>query len=571
MEVSPATAQEELETIFAGMDDIHPEVTASNTEYSPDVTAKVTLDYFYDIGESGWKYQTEAKFSYTGGEWQLLWSPSLVHSMLNSDTRLRHTREWPKRAAINDNAGLALVEQRTLFQVGIDKSQLDASQWESSARDLARLLEIDQDAYVEKVKAGGEKQFVVGKTVRQEAVSEDIGLVAGGLVVPVEANVAPSDTFALSILGTTGHPSPEQLEESDGKLWESDVVGLSGLQARYDDRLRGTPEVRVDLVARKTDDPDAVEFEDRNLFLQEAEPGEPLNLSMDRALQTKAEQVLSEQSGLAALVVIDVADGGVLAAANSEAAGSYPQATYGKFAPGSTFKVISALAMLRDGASPDSKVSCPSSLDVNGYRIGNYSGYPGSKVGQITLSDALAYSCNTAFAQAAGDVTPEELHGAAGSLGVGTDYDAGFTSYFGTVEPTDNEIDRAASMFGQGQITVSPFAMALVAASVARGETTIGWLVEGEQAASTAEPLSETEAGQLQSMMKQVVDSGTAKVLKGKMTGAKTGTAEFGESGNQQTHAWMIAWNGEVAVAAFVEVGESGSKDAAPLIIDLFS
>ena len=65
--------------------------------------------------------------------------------------------------------------------------------------------------------------------------------------------------------------------------------------------------------------------------------------------------------------------------------------------------------------------------------------------------------------------------------------------------------------------------------------------------------------------------SGTAQSLKGTMIGAKTGTAQFGPVGNQQTHAWMIAYDETVAVSAFVEVGDSGGTTAAPLITALFS
>ena len=66
------------------------------------------------------------------------------------------------------------------------------------------------------------------------------------------------------------------------------------------------------------------------------------------------------------------------------------------------------------------------------------------------------------------------------------------------------------------------------------------------------------------------VDSGTGKSLKGIMTGAKTGTAEYGRAVPPRTHAWMISWNQNHAVAAMVNDGASGSGTAAPLIKALF-
>ncbi|NHB84884.1 hypothetical protein G7085_10445 [Tessaracoccus sp. HDW20] len=222
------------------------------------------------------------------------------------------------------------------------------------------------------------------------------------------------------------------------------------------------------------------------LFQQDATIGRPITLSLDRDLQAKAESVLSTQAGLATLVVIDLTTGGMVAAAQSPSGGSYPYATYGRYAPGSTFKVATALAMIRGGMGSTSTVQCPSQLKVSTYTFGNYSGYPSSALGSITLNDAFKYSCNTAFVGATG-VTGDALHAAAGSLGVGTDYDAGFTSNFGTVAP-GNAIDLAASRIGQGQVTMSPMGMAAVAASVASGKTVVPWLVQGHQATPTAAP-----------------------------------------------------------------------------------
>ncbi len=67
-------------------------------------------------------------------------------------------------------------------------------------------------------------------------------------------------------------------------------------------------------------------------------------------------------------------------------------------------------------------------------------------------------------------------------------------------------------------------------------------------------------------MMTAVVDHGTGKMLQGVLTGAKSGTAEFGTADDMKTHAWMIGYNEKYAVAAFVEIGDSGGTVAAPLI-----
>jgi cell division protein FtsI/penicillin-binding protein 2 len=325
------------------------------------------------------------------------------------------------------------------------------------------------------------------------------------------------------------------------------------------------PQIKVDQVGRKVEGEAEQTFEEQTLFEQQASVSTAIETSLDRALQAKAEKALSTQKGLATLVVLDIKTGGVLAAAQSPSGGTFPYATYGKYAPGSTFKAVTALAMLRDGLKPTSTVQCPANLKVGTYTFGNYSGYPSSSLGSIPLTDAFKYSCNTAFAGS--DVDGAQLSDAAASLGVGTDYDAGFTSYFGTVAP-GNAIDLAASKIGQGQVTMSPLGMAAVAASVGSGQTTIPWLVKDHEAKPKAS-LSESEATQLQTLMKATVDSGTGRSLQGVMTGAKTGTAQWGKKGKLETHAWMIAYNDEYAVSAFVEVGDSGGTTAAPLIVKL--
>ena len=81
-----------------------------------------------------------------------------------------------------------------------------------------------------------------------------------------------------------GDATAEVVEASDGAVAAGDVVGLSGLQARYDEQLRGTPGVRVTATGGEAD---------RTLFEQPPTPGEPLRLTLDPALQQKAEQVLA--------------------------------------------------------------------------------------------------------------------------------------------------------------------------------------------------------------------------------------------------------------------------------------
>src|SRR4029079_19610365 len=119
----------------------------------------------------------------------------------------------------------------------------------------------------------------------------------------------------------------------------------------------------------------------------------------------------------------------------------------------------------------------------------------------------------------------------------------------------------------------SPLTMATVAASVEKGSVVVPRLLpEHEPAAgdeAPAHPLTGREAGQLRSLMRAVVTEGSGRLLAdlpGAPVLAKTGTAEYGQQAPLRTHAWMIAIHGDLAVAVFVEDGQSGSGTAGPIV-----
>ena len=197
--------------------------------------------------------------------------------------------------------------------------------------------------------------------------------------------------------------------------------------------------------------------------------GKPLTTTLQVTLQKLAEKTLSKTKPAAALVAIRPSTGAVLVAANNSATNGQSLATVGQNPPGSTFKVVTSLALLRAGLTPDSRVTCPRTVNVNGRKFHNYSDYPSSHLGSIDLRTALAQSCNTAFIGQRGKVKGSALADAAGSLGVGIDYDVGFPSFFGSVPEDSSSTGRAAALIGQGKVEASPLAMAAVVASVYDG------------------------------------------------------------------------------------------------------
>ena len=566
-----AEAPEAYTAAVAGLGEVDPEVTVEDVQQADGSAATATLAWSWPLAEEPWTYTTEVALERSGEDWVPLWAPTVLEGSLGEDELLDATTVTPARGDVLGARGLALVTGRPVLRLGVDRSQVSRAQAVEAARRLAALVGIDAAAYVARVRAAGERAFVEAIVLRRDevplAVARAYPDIPGVLGIPDEQSLAPTREFAAPILGTVGPVTAEMVEADPERYRAGDVAGLSGLQARYDEQLRGTPGVVVSVVS---DDPSGGDDE-RELFRVEPVDGEDLALTLDLDLQTEAEAALADVEPASAVVVLRPSDGAILAAANGPGTDGYNVATFGQYAPGSTFKIASSLALLRAGLRPDSPVSCPASVSVDGKRFENYSGYPATSLGRITLREAVAQSCNTAFIGARDRLGEDDLAAAAASVGLGIDHDLGFPAYFGSVEPADGETVAAANLIGQGTVLASPMAMAAVIGSVQDGSVVVPRLLEDVEvtAPQDAAPLTGAEARQLRAMLRAVVTEGSGRLLAdlpGPPVIAKTGTAEHGEAGEVRTHAWMVAAQGDVAVAVLVERGDSGSGTAGPIL-----
>lgn len=534
--------------------------------------ATATLGWAWDLGgPSPWEYETTVALSGAGEQWRVDWSSaSLAPDLADTDTLGLRT-VTPARGDITGADGAVLVTERPVLRYGLDKTKVEGAQVARSARRIARVLDVDAGSYVERAEAMGPDAFVEALVLREDDALEVLPAfreVPGALAVRDTLPLAPTREFAAALLGRVGPATAELVEGSDGRIEAGDEVGLSGLQARYDEQLSGTPGTAV--VAR--DDQDVL----RTLVEVPATDGADLATTLDPGLQEKAETILAgagAQEPASALVAIRPSDGAVLAAANGPGASGADLASTGQYAPGSTFKVVSGLALLRSGLAPGDVVACPATTVVDGRSFKNYDDYPSSALGDVTFTRAIANSCNTAMIGNADRLARGDLGAAAAALGLGVDHDLGFPAYFGQVPPAETETGAAADMIGQGTVLASPLAMATVAASVSAGRAVLPVLLPAHEVTQVPpeRPLTAGEADQLRGLMRAVVTEGSGRFLLDVpgAVGAKTGTAEYGEpdaSGSLPTHTWMIATRDDLAVAVFVETGESGSQTAGPLL-----
>ena len=551
-----------------GMGGAEVEVTAGEVTEDQDAgTATAVLTYAWDLPqtEATWEHEGTARLvEAEDGTWAARLEPRLFG--LRAGERLDLGTTGAERAGILGAGGEEIVRERPVVRFGVDKAQVGEAGQARAARSLAGVVDVDAASLVKRVEAAGDNAFVEAIVLRAEEAGRALAAVEridGAGAVQDTLPLAPTREFARPILGTVGPVTAEIVEKSKGGYEAGDEAGLSGLQARYDDRLRGTPGLEV--AAVKGD-------RRRSLFATDPVPGEPLATTLDVELQAAAERILARVGPAAALVAIRPSNGDILVAASGPGSGGLNTATFGQYAPGSTFKVVSSLALLRAGLTPTSPVQCPTATVVDGKRFENYDDYPAGANGRITLADAVANSCNTAFIDARDRA--DDVAGAAAALGLGVDHDLGFPAYFGSVPEPESETSRAAAMIGQGQVLASPMAMAAVMASVAEGRTVVPRLLPDQPTdeAAPEQPLSRAEAATLRRLLRGVVTRGSGTALldvPGPPVIAKTGTAEFGDQEPLQTHAWMVGAQGDLAVAAFVELGESGSRNAGPLLEQL--
>lgn len=596
--VDGAEADKKLKAIVKGLPDNKPAVKVDAVTVDGDKgTAKLSFDW--TLSGAHWSYSTEAALKKSNGEWAAQWVPALVAPELKDDEVLETARQAAPRADILGAGGKVLVTNRPVVNLGIDKSRLNGKDAGASAEQVARLADVDPGGFAAQVKAAGPQAFVSAITLRADSAeakaltSEKLAQIPGARTVPGTLPLAPSRGFARAVLGTVGEVTAEQVEKSKGALKAGDVAGQGGLQARYDAQLRGQEGVVVRAKASApasgstTENPG--QDEGRVLFQIAAKAGAPLKTTLDPRLQSLAEDTLKDIAPASAIVALRPSDGAVLASASGPGSNGYNTAMIGQYAPGSTFKIVDSLAMIRNGMTPDSTVSCTATASVDGRTFKNAPLYPASEVGSIQLRDAFAHSCNTAFINARDKVSQAQLSAAAQSLGVGLPSDSlAFDGYLGNVPSSAEGTEHAASMIGQGKVLLSPLAAAVMAGSVGKGAPVTPKLVLNSDAPEPApgatassspspsasaapieKPITAAESTKLKDLMRAVVTSGHAGFLAdvpGAPVGAKTGTAEFGMDNPPKTHAWIVATHGDLAVAVFVEDGGLGADTSGPLL-----
>ncbi len=568
---SQEQAQEQHAAVIAGMAPLRPSVEVADVERDDD-SASATLDVSWPL-EPAWTYSVEADLAPASaddptGRWAARWDPALVEPSLGDGDVLADERVPAPRGDITGRGGVDVVTQTPVVDVGVQPSRTQDPAALSS--ELARVLDVDAAALAERISAADPSAFVPVITLRRAdyaAVAAELEPLAGTVLRESTLALAPSRTFAQATLGAVGPATAEDVEASDGRVTGEDVVGRSGLQRAYDERLGGVPGL---VVSRVPAGGDTV-----TLLERAPVPGQPIATTLDPRVQDAAQGALDTAvaagagNGNSSLVAVDVPTGGVLAVANTPAAGGNLALT-GRYPPGSTFKPVSTLALLGSGLTPQQQVGCPPTISVNGRSFRNFEG---ESFGTVPFARAFAVSCNTAFVGLSREITMDDLADAGASVGLGGDWSLGLDAFTGDVPRAGAPDEVAASTLGQGRVVASPAAMAAAVSTIARGSWTPPTLVTDPAPPAPADAPSPDPArlATVAQLMRGVATGGTAAALSdvpGAPVHAKTGTAEHGSVEPLRTHAWTVGFQGDVAFAVIVEDGSSGGEVAVPVAED---
>ena len=524
------------------------------------------------------------------------------------------------RGAIVDSAGVVLARDTTVYDVYLRIPAPPGTDLRETVKAIESLtgskdVETQLAAFFAAASAGELPVMQgVGSDVLTSFYKAD--LVQSGAVRAAARGVRtwPNGTLLPHALGFTGPITAEQWPTARRRGLAMDaVIGQSGLEAAYDDLLRGQ-DGRV-LVNTSFDG--AVR---RTVPLREAAPGATLVLTVDSALQKELQNALLSQIEVlrttkaagagrecraGAAVVVDVQTGGILAAASvpgfdlnryrsdyavlsaDAAAPLLDRVCQGLYAPGSAFKPAVAAAALTAGIDPAATVNCTG-------RYGFYSGYqPGclqyGHGGPVDLRTALEYSCNIFFYDVGRRLGVDVFSTMARQLGLTTPTGVEITEAQGRLTWSSDENYQAGltlmAAIGQGNTAVTPLQLAAYAATLANcGQRPALHFADRAVNAATGEtvwqyaptfttvPGGEGVFGPIRDGMKRMAR--TTRVLREApvVCAAKTGSPQLADTlpgGGHYVNSVLIGYapadDPQIAMAVVLEYGGGGSN-AAPIL-----
>lgn len=334
-----------------------------------------------------------------------------------------------------------------------------------------------------------------------------------------------------------------------------------------------------------------------NEFKDEKNMGDTVVTTLDADLQQAAYNALGSNKG--SVVVMEPGTGKILAMvsgpsydpnsvavnwdvlnADEDNSPLLNRASQGQYAPGSTFKVVTALEYMREHKDyPNYNYNCVGEITAEGTTIHCFDN---TVHGLEDLRSSMANSCNSSFANIGLTLNKTAYRNTAEELLFNKKLPAVLDTAKSSFKITErsSSADMMMTAMGQGETLVSPYHMALITSAIANGGTLMEpYLVEkvtnytGSEIRknvpkSFKKLMTPDEAAQLKDYMQAVVNEGTASVLSGQSYTAagKTGTAEYSMVDGEKTHSWFMGFtnvdNPELVISVIIEGydGDTGAK-----------
>lgn len=451
---------------------------------------------------------------------------------------------------------------------------------------LARLLHLGPEEY-EAALLGADAKYSKHPDYRYHEFLRDvdrdtaleISLAAGslpGVVVRAKAHRTAADA-ARDVVGTTREPYPEDVaalsDPERGARGERVYsipeiypmrFGARGIEAAFDDALRGEPGI-----SRRT--PRDKDGRSREPAVEiPVVDGATLHTTLRRDVQVLAEQIVAAAPGDAAAVVLDVADGAVVAIASKSADGLDHAVC--AIRPGSVFKLPTSLALLGSGVAEDETVECEGHGKLPSGRR-----YVCDAVhGRISFRDAFAKSCNAYFATMAERAGPEAMRRACEALGLDVNPTLRLTGTPCGLEYRGEggrwyQADMGKIGIGQGKALVSPVQIATAYARIAAGGRRVSPFLLREEAppAPDLDPSVARFVPQIRDAARRVVTEGTGRFVReldDVEAAGKSGTGDVDAKGSAN-NAWFVAFAPAsapryVAAVVYEKVGGHGADTA---------
>lgn len=557
---------------------------------------------------------------------QLQLVDGLEYRYKSENNRIRAERLPPPRGLLLDRNGETLADMRPAFEARLIPSEVPKDRAEQMFLEVSRILEMSSTRLRELAEDKRyprwrprviKRRLTWEQMARMEARRIDL---PGFYVAPNPVRHYPYAGVMSAAMGYLGGITEKELESQEFEDYDiDDWMGRSGVERSYESRLRGVPggeQVEVDVLGRRL----------KTLVRRSAKPGMNLVLTIDRRIQEAAEQALGENVG--SVVALHIPTGEVLAMVSHPAfdpnvivGGMTPEewnqlttdenhplqnrVIQGQYAPGSTFKVMMAVAGLETGTiTPDWAVSCGGSFHFAGrdFRCWNKRGH-----GSVNLATALEQSCDVYFYQLGLKLGIDTIAKYANLLGLGLPSGIDLPGEKKGLIPSSEWKQRVRKepwyagetlsvSIGQGYVTTTPLQLAVMTAAVANpeGKRLKPRMVlrvddaNGHNVLSTTPEvqgqlsLRESTLYAVRDGMRRVVNAagGTAQRsrIEGYTMAGKTGTAQvvgMKRDGSNvlsdwkyRDHALFVAYapyeNPQIAVTVVVDHGGHGGSAAAP-------